>query len=354
MITVDARRFSLLGAFVTAAAALVASGCPETIPPSLVNDAGVTTAGWSAEVEHLDGALLSMWGSTPNNLYAVGGPRGTPGLKTLVMHFDGAAWSRVDVAGTETFWWTHGTSATDIWMVGEKGRIARFDGTTLTETPSGTTATLYGVWAASKSDAWASGGSPGLGTAAPQDVLLHWDGQAWTPSPLPQTLGHTYFKVWGTSSENLYVVGEAGTIWHRVGTTWKLESDPPIAHGNLLTVIGCSKTEVYAVGGRDVLRSDGTTWTALDVALSNDISGVACNAPGDVVIVGSGGAKQRLVGGVWQDDFGTKPYSDLHGAWADGAGTFWAVGGNFVGPPGDAGASREGVIARYTRAAVDP
>ena len=334
-------------------ASLVVSGCPETIPPDLAHDADADvdagSKGWSVSVEHLDGALLSAWGTSPTNVYAVGGPRGNAGLKTLVMHFDGTAWSRIGVAGTETFWWLHGTSATDMWMVGENGRIAHFDGTKLTDVPSGTTATIFGVWAASKSDAWAVGGSPGLGAAAPQDVLLHFDGQAWTPSPLPQTFGRTYFKVWGTSSENLYVVGEAGTIWHRVGATWKLESDPPLAHGTLLTVTGCSATEVYAVGGRDVLRSDGTTWTAVNVALTNDINGVSCNAPGDVVIVGSGGAKQRLVDGKWQDDFGTKPFSDLHGAWADGAGTFWAVGGNFVGPPGDAGASREGVIGRYVR-----
>ena len=335
------------------AIALSASGCPETIPPDHSHDADAggdaSTQSWTVEAEHLDGALLSMWGTSPTNLYAVGGPRGNPGLKTLVMHFDGAAWSRIDVAGTETFWWLHGTSATDMWLVGENGRIARFDGTKLTELTSGTTATIFGVWAASANDAWAVGGSPGLGTTAPQDVVLHWDGQAWTPSPLPQIFGRTYFKVWGTSATNVYIVGEAGTIWHRTGTTWKLESDPPLAHGTLLTVTGCNANEIYAVGGRDVLRSDGTKWTAVGVTLTNDISGVACNAPGDVVIVGSGGSKQRLVDGAWQDDFGTKPYSDLHGAWADGAGTFWAVGGNFVGPPSDAGVSREGVIARHRK-----
>ena len=36
--------------------------------------------------------------------------------------------------------------------------------------------------------------------------------------------------------------------------------------GTLLTVNGCGPNEVYAVGGRDVLRSDGATWTRLDVS----------------------------------------------------------------------------------------
>ena len=48
--------------------------------------------------------------------------------------------------------------------------------------------TLWGVWAASPTDAWVAGGSPEKGTAAPNDVILHWDGKAWAPDPLPQPL----------------------------------------------------------------------------------------------------------------------------------------------------------------------
>lgn len=62
------------------------------------------------------------------------------------------------------------------------------------------------------------------------------------------------------------------------------------------------------------------------------------------VIVGGGSLKLRLVGDQWESDFGSKPFSDLHGAWVDPTGAF--VGGSFNATP-RAGASREGVVARY-------
>jgi hypothetical protein len=160
------------------------------------------------------------------------------------------------------------------------------------------------------------------------------------------SLGRALYKVWGTASDDLYVVGEAGTIWHRKGSSWVLESEPPLAMGTLLTVAGCSATEIYAVGGYDVLRSDGNTWTKLELSLTGQVNGVACGRPGEVVVVGAGGLKQRLVEGTWVDEFGIPPHPDLHAAWADGASAFWAVGGQFFSKPSP-GQPREGVVGRY-------
>lgn len=319
------------------------ASCSPTSPDN--PDASPVDAGpsWKVVVEHLDSTLLSIWGTSATDVWAVGGPRGN-GFDTLVLHFDGAVWHQLEPGGMDTYWWVYGTGPSDVWMVGESGRITHYDGSAFKEYPRVTTATLFGVWAASPTDAWAVGGTPEGGTAAPNDLLFHWDGAAWTPSPLPKALGRTLFKVWGTGSDNLYIVGEAGTVWHRVGATWTQETAP--AHGTLLTVFGCSASEVYAVGGRDVLLSNGAAWSAVNVTLVNDVSGVSCAAPGQVVIVGSGGAKQRLVMGAWQDDFGTVPYTDLHGAWADASGGYWAVGGNFVAGA-QPGVSRQGVIAYY-------
>jgi hypothetical protein len=242
----------------------------------------------------------------------------------------------------------NGSGASDVWAVGEAGRIVRSSGAAFVDvSPRLTTATLYGVWAAAPDDVWAVGGSPERGTAAPNDVCLHFDGTTWDASSGPMALGRAFFKVWGVSSSNLYVVGEQGTIWHRRGTAWRLESNATLATGTLLTVSGCSASEVYAVGNTDVLRSDGSTWTRVTVADVDDgVNGVSCASAGAPVIVGYGGIKQRLVGGTWQDDFSSPPHTDLHGAWADPAGGFWAAGGDFVTDPRDGG-SRGGIVARY-------
>jgi hypothetical protein len=336
-----ARAALVFAALVTGPAACSSPGPhASTGPPS-----------WHVVLQELTPTLLCAWGTAPDDVFAVGGPLGN-GTPTTVLHYDGTAWTDLHAGGTDTFWWTHGTSRDDVWFVGTGGRIAHWDGAAFTAFASGTTATLFGVWAAAADDVWAVGGTPDGGAAQPNDVLLHFDGSSWTPSPLPQALGRTFFKVWGTASDNLYVVGESGTIWHRTGTTWALEANsPPLATGNLTTVTGCSASEVYAVGGEDVLVSDGTTWTRADVTLENGVNGVACAAPGDVVIVGFGGLKQRLVGGTWVSDFASEPHQDLHGAWADPTGAFWAVGGDFVSDPVPSGA-RAGTLAYYGTAAV--
>jgi hypothetical protein len=335
-----ARRAVLVGSIGAAACGPSSSGSPEAGPPA-----------WHVVLHDLTPTLLSAWGTSPTDLFTVGGPRGN-GNPSAVLHYDGTAWTDLHAGGTETFWWIAGTADTDVWVVGENGRIAHWDGSAFTEHTSGTTATLYGVWPASATDVWAVGGTPTKGTSAPNDVLLHYDGTGWTPSPLPQTLGRTFFKVWGTGSDNLYVVGEYGTIWHRRGTSWALEANsPPLATGNLTTVNGCRATEVYAVGGQDVLVSDGTTWTRANVSLENVVNGVACASPGNVAIVGGGGLKQRLVGGTWTSDFADDPHQDLHGVWADPSGGFWAAGGDFISDPVQ-GAGRAGVVGYYGTANV--
>src|SRR5579862_1256399 len=82
--------------------------------------------------------VLSMWGPSPDDVFAVGGPLGNPGYQTLAIRFDGHAWHDLAPGGTETFWWVGGTSATDVWMVGTNGRIAHWDGQSFTPHASGT------------------------------------------------------------------------------------------------------------------------------------------------------------------------------------------------------------------------
>jgi photosystem II stability/assembly factor-like uncharacterized protein len=274
----------------------------------------------------------------------VGGPLGNTGFESLVVRFDGSAWRRVRPGGAESYWWVHGTSAGDVWLVGEKGRITHWNGNAFQEIPSGTNATLFGAYAFAPNDVWVVGGTP-EDTGAQNDVVLHWDGGSWTRETLPNPTGSALFKVWGTSRDNLYVVGDAGVIWHRENGTWTREGQG-LPTGRLTTVAGCDTNRIFAVGGRDLLQSlDGRTWQRADVLLVNDLNGVSCR-DGNVVTVGGGSLKLRLVEGKWVSDFGSKPFTDLHATWVDETGAAWAVGGQFVAAPRP-NATRNGVVARY-------
>src|SRR5215831_17671840 len=106
----------------------LACACPShpSAPPD-GGDAG--EASWQVILQHLDGTLLSVWGPSAKDIYAVGGPRGNTPFKALVMHFDGTQWKRLDPNNDGTYWWVHGSSPTDVWLTGENGRITHWDGT---------------------------------------------------------------------------------------------------------------------------------------------------------------------------------------------------------------------------------
>lgn len=342
------RRRGGLGALILG---FVLTGCPAEDPPVAPPpaDAGPDTtaapAEWRTVLEGLDGSLLAIWGSSSRDIWSVGGSLGN-GFASLVIRFDGTQWRRVEPAParTETYWWVHGTGEKDVWLVGEQGRITHWDGSTFREDASGTTATLFGVMAFAANDVWAVGGTP-ESASGPNDVVLHFDGASWKEEALPEKSGKAMFKVWGSSASDLYIVGEAGIVWHRANGAFVREAQG-VAMNRLTTVHGCGEHQVFAVGGRELLTSDGKgAWTRSDQRLVNDLNGVACGQ-GKAVIVGGGSLKLRLVEGKWADDFGSPPLVDLHGAWVDETGAMWGAGGQFAAAS-KAGVTRNGTVARY-------
>jgi hypothetical protein len=338
----------------TSLSAAVGCGPDSPIGTGGTGGGSSSTPAWQVvyDGQTLGGAVLSVWGSAPDDVYVVGGPLGNGGA-AVARHFNGVSWKDLAPGGQDSFWWVTGSGPNDVWMAGEKGRMTHWDGASFKELPRVTTATIWGVWAKSPTEAWAVAGSPGQGAAAPNDVVLRWDGATWQLDPLPMKLDRSLNKIWGASSEDLYAIGEAATVWHRKGATWTLESQPPVAKGNLLTVFGCSATDIYAVGGQSVIHSDGKTWTPAEVSLTNTVNGVTCGLPGEVLLVGGGGLKQRLVNGGWVDEFDQDPTGDLHGAWADGQGTFWVAGGDFISKA-TPGKVRRAIVGRYGKGNVLP
>lgn len=348
MISLQRTTASLL--LLVATAAL--PGCPSPDPETCADATTTTNTGapaWAVvrDESDLPGVVLSVWGASPSQVFIAGGPLGNSGSEALAMVYECGEWRDLKPGGSETFWWVGGSSATDVWFVGEKGRVAHYDGKSITDVPSGETATLWGVLSFGPDDVWAVGGTPDTGKA-PNDIVLHYDGSTWKRETLPgAALNVSLFKVWGPSPDDLFVVGEHGTIWHRTKAGWAFEGgDPLLVQSRLFTVNGCAADDVFAVGGQSVLHRDANGWSKMDVQLGNQVNGVACGPAGSAAIVGFGGLKQRLVDGQWVNEFDSEPYSDLHATWADRQGAFWAVGGDFLTGP-KAGERRRGVVARF-------
>ena len=302
--------------------------------------AGCASPEWTVLDDALGGVLLSANGDTLDDVWTVGGGLGTPG-DALALRRSGDGWENMPTGFTDTLWWVWVSSPTDVFMVGENGRIARWDGSSITTMESGTTSVLYGVWGTSPTDVWAVGGDPfGMGDT---DVILHYDGSTWTPATVPMPEGVAFFKVWGTASDDVWVVGQRGQILHWDGAAWSHVASPTTAP--LFTVHGNTSGEIWIVGGPPavILRWDGSAFADVELpAPASLLNGVAVAPNGEVLIVGARGTKLWYgADGVWIDDFDAPPAGDLHGAWIGGDHAL-AVGGNFNSPSGTA---RMGILA---------
>lgn len=295
-------------------------------------------------VAALDRVVLSAWGPSETEAIVVGGGLGN-GANGVAFHLKDGRWKRVDLDSTDTMWWVFGFSGSDAWFVGERGAVYRYDGVAAVRMATPTTATLFGVWGASPGEIWAVGGTPQAG--GPNDVILRFDGSAWTRVASPEPLGVAYFKVWGSARDDVFIVGQGGVLFHYDGTAWSRRTSP--TRSTLLTVAGNGPTGVLAVGGPPpaFLEYDGAAWNVRDpVGVASGLTGVSMSAKGAAFVVGLAGVKWRREAGKWIDESDQDPLQDLHGVWTAPDGSALAAGGNFVAAGGP-GATRKGVVAYF-------
>src|SRR6266550_1543677 len=99
-------------------------------------------------------------------------------------------WSSASSGTTQHLNGIWGTSATDVWAVGDAGTILHYNGTSWSSVPSGTFQFLDGVWGSSASDVWAVGDN---------GTILHFNGTTWSSAAVGTTL-NLLGSVWGSSA----------------------------------------------------------------------------------------------------------------------------------------------------------
>jgi len=312
------------------------SGGPvsSTAPTSGGSESSGGDAAWEIglqlDVDH--GALLSVWGAAPDDVYAVGGQltSATSSVGALY-HYDGVAWTEQALpAGTPMLHWVFGVEG-ELWTVGRDGAALRREGDAWVATATGVTEILWGVWGPGKDLLWTVGGD-GVDDAP---VLLRWDGAAWAPEALPATGDSTgLFKVWGSGAADVTAVGDRGLALHHDGAAWTVQDTQDLA--DLISVWGRGQGEHLAVGGRAngrVARWDGAAWTGETFAVPG-LSGVWMAADGSATVVGMQGTIAELAPGSMVLQPQVSPtYLLLHAVFGFADGTRFAVGGSLAGPP---------------------
>jgi hypothetical protein len=244
-----------------------------------VNPPLAVPAAWSATTYGAN-HLYSVWGTSASDIFAVGN-------SGVILHFDGSSLSTMTSGTTRYLRGVWGSSASDVFVVGTLGTIRHYDGVAWTSMDSGTTSDLHGIWGTSPSDVFAVG----VG-----GIILHYDGSTWSPMSSGST--NWLRAVWGTSGSDVFVVGNSGTILHYDGSAWTLVTSG--TSGNLCGIWGSSSSDVFVVGASGItLHYNGSAWAVMASGTTNTLYGVWGTSNSDVFAVGYAGAIRHYNGSAW-------------------------------------------------------
>lgn len=295
--------------------------------------------------------LLDVWGSSERDVWAVGSG-GT------IVHWDGAAWTRVPTPYGETLRSVGGSGASDVWAVSSTSLVLHSAGFGTTDgfvrvppiykadREGGTGAwSLSKVWSPEPGTIYV-GGPPRNVPPTPNDSLWRFrfdiSGQnVWEPV---STFCRTWpcgdvTAVWGTSDSDVWVIGNTGTVRRSTGAVgdggaeqWDT-MQTTLTTDNLHGIWGSSASDVWIVGDRGAIRhwtgNGSQHWDIMRAPTAENLNAVWGTGPSDVWAVGDGATIVHWDGASWHVPTTTLPEGSkprLSGVWGSGPDDVWVVG----------------------------
>ena len=273
--------------------------------------------------------LYGVWGSSLSDVFAVGGTPGTTtGNPGVTVHWNGAAWSStanlinlLSISGVGV------GSATAVGEYGAEGSATYLQGNSWSARDVLAAGTLHGTWQTSPG-AYAVGDNGQLLFTTENGIPGSWGMQTSNTT-------NTLFAVWGSSTSNVFAVGDKGVILHTtnagvgVTPTWTKTIQ---GSSQLTSIWGSSDADLYIGGAAPavILHSTdgGATWTSTTPPTSAiGIFAVSGRAANDVYAVGAtGGVIYHSSGGdAWTTE-ASPTTRDLFGVWVASNGEAYAVG----------------------------
>lgn len=275
---------------------------------------------WSLMYTGTDEQFWGIWGSAPNDVFAVGNKGFFGGL---IMHYNGIAWSQMAYGGSDLDW-IGGTSANDVYANGGS-EIRHYNGSSwalmdYNELFDNEVLLGGGVWGSAANEIFAVG---------EQGTILHYNGTSWA-SMISGTTAN-FHSIWGSAANDVFAVAGDGTIMHYNGTAWSLMVRGTAV--DLAGVWGSSSEDIFAVGyqtfitpeSSSIFHYNGTAWVPMISDTVERLYGIWGSSPNDVFTVGFNGAILHYNGMVWSpmDSGTTLTLSDI---WGNAANDVFAVG----------------------------
>lgn len=197
---------------------------------------------------------------------------------------------------------------------GYSGGVARYSGGTWTTVWPQSSTELWGVAGTGSNDIWVVGSA---------GTILHYDG-VWSPSSVASGTLH---GVWANAPDHAVAVGagasSGGAVFRYDGASWNADTVPSVPA--LEAVWGSGPDDVWAVGGNTILHRDAQGWTIVGTLGFGFLYGVWGRAPDDVYVVGNSGTMLRYDGDHWWQLQHPAPSAQFYGVGGNAEQTFAAA-----------------------------
>jgi len=224
-------------------------------------------------------------------------------------HWDGKQWKSVPTGTAEHLFAAWGSDRKDVWAGGESGTLLRWDGSAWRQWSTLNALDNFTAVMA------LAGAGPGFVVAAGGSHVVRWDGQGWAPHDgardlLGENTSVVLSGVWASSPRDIWLVGTGGDVLEspdRRSST--ILPTPLIVHGDgqswrrvvvgsgsrLRAITGTAANDVWTVGEEGtVLHWNGEDWSSVKSGTEANLLAVAKTVDGAVWIGGEGGLLRRL------------------------------------------------------------
>ncbi|MCK5618476.1 MAG: hypothetical protein KAJ17_03710, partial [Candidatus Krumholzibacteria bacterium] len=218
---------------------------------------------------------------------------------------DKSGWQPMNSGATEHLRGIWGSSANDVFAVGDAGTILHYNGSEWTAMTSGTSVDLADVWGPAHDDVFVTGDA---------GTILHYDGDGWTRVPLEVTdpIGRMWGAADGAGRVQLFAIVTDGTTallefdggsWHAI----RRPSIPGIERFTDVTgILGQYSFPLAAVlilvgenGGAFELNLTWRDWYVMETGVQEDLVAVHGSTWFDLVATGKSSTMIRHDGHQW-------------------------------------------------------
>jgi len=280
---------------------------------------------WRREFETIGYGFVGIWGLGLTDIYAAGNSQQGTGV---VSHYNGEEWLEMQIVDSPPLTGIWGANGSSLYAVGFEGTILHYDGSQwVMSYQTDSEADLSDIWGSGESDiyavdrsmrdsmTWTKGGD-----------ILHYNGNEWQVVLAHEHTSTNLWGVWGSSENDVYVVGENGTVSpannkHYNGTDWK---DGP-SSSPCFDVWGSSSDDMYFIctteaSKFDIFHYDGSVMSAMNTGFDGTLQKLGGTSSDDLYAIAfvfdeSGGSSTLIGTNVYHYDGNVWSSTEKNDSW---------------------------------------